>query len=781
MTYDSRRYPVRQAVSDGTVTFSVTDKAFDDQGRMNCTAVRMNPSSWSAMPGACALTTTGSQGPDRVTLNNYDAAGQLLQEYRAYGITTANGFPQTLQQIYASYSYSPNGRRTSLTDANDNRAEMTWDGFDRQRRWIFPSPTTTGLANQSDYEEYGYDAVGNRTSLRKRDSSTLTFQYDNLNRMILKVVPERSGLSSTHTRDVYYGYDLRNAQIFARFDSVSGDGVTNAYDGFGRLSSSTLAIDSVSRTVSSPLYDPAGNRTQITHPDGQAFTYTYDTRGRLSGLYEGVGTATWLDQFGYNAQGLPASRSERYGSSVTYGYDTIGRLNSLADAFTGGTGNVSRGFAFNAANQITSRSRDNDAYAWNGAYNVNRGYSVNGLNQYAAAGGATFSYDANGNLTSDGANSYVYDVENRLVMASGGHNATLRYDPLGRLYEVSGASGMTRFLYDGDALVGEYNGAGTMTARYVHGSNPAADDPLLWYDGASIAGTLHWLHADHQASIVAVTGTTTGAVGTINTYDEWGIPGTSNQGRFQYAGQAWLPELGMYNNKARIYSPTLGRFMQTDPVGYQDQINLYAYAGNDPVSHIDPSGAATILVTFYHWVAGIKIGEHSGLFLTRTSDGHALFDPGGSYMAREAPGYPRMPHPSGDLFTGNEADLLDYTRTGTREGEYVRLTRINTTPEEEESIYQAMTRGGSTGGLCANACSSVLRELPDLRDFLSGWTFAPDTLADTLASSPRRGLDVMIRPDRSTYDIPPPPPPAESVTCIRTGIGCRHRRGPHPR
>ena len=51
----------------------------------------------------------------------------------------------------------------------------------------------------------------------------------------------------------------------------------------------------------------------------------------------------------------------------------------------------------------------------------------------------------------------------------------------------------------------------------------------------------------------------------INSYDDHGIPGALNTGRFQYTGQAWLPDLGMYYYKARMYSPTLGRFMQTDP------------------------------------------------------------------------------------------------------------------------------------------------------------------------------------------------------------------------
>lgn len=517
-----------------------------------------------------------------------------------------------LQQASATMSYTPNGQVASQTDAAGNISQFCYDGFDRLVERRYPSPES-GVAPACSAIAPGatlpagvtrdrvvYAANGDLTSSIGRGGQAIGVSYDNLGRVIAKDLPGTE-------RDVTYVFDLLGQRTQANLTANPALSVQWTYDTLGRVTGSTGAFG---RSVGY-AYDADGGAMELQLPEGTRVRYVNDALGRVKQITDG-GSAV-LAALTYDEMSRRVGVSRGNGTASTYIYNNKAQLSGLVHDLGGASHDVAYGFTYNEAGEIRSRSVSNAAFGMVNPGDVQRTYRPRGG---AAAGGDglnrygliepnpnTLAYDLAGNLIQDADPQrlllFGYDVEGRLTTADG---ATLTYDAVGRLAEVRKNGAGSRFLYDGDFLIGEYDLAtGGLVRRYVHG--PGMDEPMVQYDGTVPT----WLYPDERGSIVAMA-RGDGQPTALNTYGVYGEPGQLLSGRFGYTGQVWLPEVGLYHYKSRAYSPWLGRFLQPDPIGEGGGMNLYAYVNNDPINYTDPTGAYAIVDDVIFFVGGGIVG-----------------------------------------------------------------------------------------------------------------------------------------------------------------------------
>ncbi|HKV91758.1 MAG TPA: RHS repeat-associated core domain-containing protein [Candidatus Angelobacter sp.] len=497
------------------------------------------------------------------SLQTFDAVGRMTSSTSALGQTTQYSYTplNLVQQItdpsggITSFVYDQNGNKLSMTDARGHATNYVYDNMDRLLS------RTDALQRQ---ESYVHDLNGNLLNVTDRKGQVTVFSYDVLNR------PAFTGFKATNPGSnpsfestISYTYDVAS-RVTRAVDSAGGT-ITDIYDNLDRLVNETTPQGSISYT-----YDTAGRETSMQVAGQPTISYTYDNASRTTQISQ----PNFNVNFNYDSANRRISATMSNGVAVSYAYDNDSRLADL----TYQSGGLLLGNLTYAYNELGQRIRVGGSFARTSLSPAIASATYDATNQQTNWNGLVLSYDTNGNLLSDGTNTFTWNARNQLATVN---NVTLQYDAFGR--RTRNAMG-TSFLYDGSNPVQELSGA-TTTTNFLTGGI----DEIFSLTGSS--GSFTPLR-DALGSTIALVDSS-GTVQTSYTYDPFGntsISGPVNGNDFQYAGRENEGN-GLYYLRARYYSPVLLRFINEDPLGFTGSgSNLYRYAYNNPISMTDPFG-----------------------------------------------------------------------------------------------------------------------------------------------------------------------------------------------
>jgi RHS repeat-associated protein len=269
------------------------------------------------------------------------------------------------------------------------------------------------------------------------------------------------------------------------------------------------------------------------------------------------------------------------GIVVEYGYDDDSRLTGLT--YTQGMSTLGTlTYAYDAAGQRTSVG---GTYARTGLPAALASATYDDANQVATFGGTPFTYDANGNVTSDGTRSYTWNARNQLASLTGPVNGSFAYDGVGRRRSKTIGGTTTQFLYDGLNPVQELAG-GTPSANLLTGV--AIDE---FFTRTDAAGVRNYLTDALGSSVALADGA--GTIQTEYTYQPFGgtiTSGTATANSFSFTGRE-ADGTGLHYYRARYYDASVQRFIGEDPIGFLGgDASLYSYVSNSPQNFTDPEG-----------------------------------------------------------------------------------------------------------------------------------------------------------------------------------------------